>query len=96
MKPDTISRVTDVNIDLNEMAGREVADHLPQFSDVIEKILKQVLEQIAYPGETVEVDIMTPEEMASEAEMQQHPEPNNSASTQGQLFISITETFPCK
>ena len=92
MKLDTISRVTDVNIDLNEIAGREVADHLPQFSDVIEKILKQVLEQIAYPGETVEVDIMTPEEMANEAAQYE----DGPGSFQGQLSISITETFPCK
>lgn len=95
MKFDTISRVTDVTIDLNEIADREVADHLPQFSDVIEKILKQVLEQIAYPGETVEVDIMTPEEMASEAYLAQQLD-DDPLVTQGQLFISITETFPCK
>ncbi len=91
----SISRITDVNIDLNEIAGHEVADHLPQFSDVLEKILKQVLEQIADPGETVEVDIMTSEEMASEADLAQQLD-EDPLVTQGQLFISITETFPCK
>ncbi len=90
MKPDSISRLSCVCIDLNEIAGREIADHLPQFSDVIAKIIEQVLEATGNPAK---VEIMTPEDMACEA--MQHGD-DDGKSYAGQLSINITETFPCK
>jgi hypothetical protein len=93
MKMDSISRLTQVNIDLNKITSREVADHFPRFSDVLERIIEQVLEQINPDANTTKVDIMGPEELACEA-MQY--DDGDVDGYQGQLSISITETFPCK
>jgi len=89
MKPDSISRLSCVCIDLNEITSGEVADHLSQFSDVIAKIIEQVLEATGNPAK---VEIMTPEDMACEAA--QYGDDHNTF--KGQLSINITETFPCK
>ncbi len=95
MDINSISRLTHVTVNLNEITSGEVADHLPQFSDVIEKIIEQVLENMGGPGDQIKVDIMNPEQMAIESEIHKHPdeEPINA---QGHLYISICETFPCK
>ena len=90
-----IGKMTSISIDLNEITNREVADHLPQFSDVIAKILEKVLAEIAGPNEEVKVDIMNPEQMAIEAEMRKHPD-DEPTITQGRLFITVTQEFPLR
>ena len=92
MKLNKIGRLITVTIDLREIAGTEVGDHLTQFSDVIQEILKRVLTETAGPNEEVKVDILSPEQMAIEAEILKHPD-DEPISTQGKLLISITQEF---
>jgi len=88
-----IGKLTTIEIDLNDITNAEVADHLPQFSDVIATILEKVLADTAGPNETVKVDILTAEQMSIEAEMLKHPG-DEPSSTQGKLLISVTQEFP--
>lgn len=86
----SIGRISSLTIDLNEITSGEVADHLPQFSDVLEKILEQVLNHVDDRSATVQ--IMSREDMIEEAVL--HGEEPNTAA--GLLYIEITEIFPCK
>jgi len=89
MKLNKIGRLITVTIDLREIAGAEVGDHLTQFSDVIQEIVKRVLTETAGPNEEVKVDIMTPEEMSMEAA--QHGD--DPCDFVGKLSINITQEF---
>ncbi len=89
MKMNKIGRLITVTVDLREIAGAEVGDHLIQFSDVIQEILKKVLTETAGPNEEVQVDVMTPEEMSIEAE--QHGV--DPCAFVGKLHINVTQEF---
>ena len=93
MKQNKIGRLITVTIDLREIAGAEVGDHLTQFSDVIQEIVKRVLTETAGPNETVEVEVVTPEEMVTEAVYQGVVCADEIASYIGKLHINVTQEF---
>jgi len=89
MKTNKIGCLTTITLDLRAIAGAEVGEHIIQFSDVIQEILKRVLTEIAGPNEKVEVDIMTPEEMSNEAA--HHGD--DPCDYVGKLCINVTQEF---
>ncbi len=93
MKLDKIGRLITITVDLREIAGAEVGDHLIQFSDVIQEILKRVLTETAGPDETVEVEVVTPGEMIVEAVHQGVDTDEEIASYMGKLHINVTQEF---
>ena len=93
MKSNTIGRLTTITLDLREIAGAEVGDHLIQFSDVIQQIVKRVLTETAGPNEEVEVEVVTPEEMTIEAVYQGVDSEDEIASFLGKLQINVTQEF---
>lgn len=93
MKSNTIGRLTTITLDLREIAGVEVGDHLIQFSDVIQEIVKRVLTETAGPDETVEVEVVTPEDMTIEAVYQGVDTEDEIASYIGKLHINVTQEF---
>lgn len=92
MKLNKIGCLTTITLDLREIAGAEV-EHIIQFSDVIQKILKRVLTEIAGPNEEVEVEVVTPEEMVIEAVYQGVDTEDEIASFAGKLHINVTQEF---
>ncbi len=93
MKLNKIGCQTTITIDLREIAGAEVGDHMIQFSDVIQQILKKVLTETAGPNETVEVEVVTPEEMIEEAVHQGVDTDDEIAGYMGKLHINVTQEF---
>lgn len=93
MKLNKIGCLTTITLDLREIAGAEVGEHLIQFSDVIQEILKRVLTETAGPNEEVKVEVMTPEEMIIEAVHQGVDTEDEIASYVGKLHINVTQEF---